>query len=215
MELGLIAKYAKVIGGIVLACVIAGLIAVAFGRTYEHGYKVAQAIGEKNLADYKASVGQASAKAAGDAFARYADGVGRGQAAAFGFLATRAVDNSNATALKEQIDGVSKPHVSPVSQQRSGKGAPSPGDAPAYRCEFSAGFVRLWNAAAGIPDDSAGALQGRPGPGNAAHASPADATADSGVSPADLLDWFVDYANRARGIERQLISVGGLQTAQQ
>lgn len=214
MELGLIAKYAKVIGCIVLACVIAGLIAVAFGKTYEHGYKVAQAIGEKNLADYKVSIEQGSAKAASDAFGRYASGIARGQAAAFGFLATREADNSIATAFKEQIDGVSQLHVSPAPQ-RMGKIASPSGDAPVYRCVFSTGFVRLWNAAAGIPDDSAGALQGRSDSGNAAQSSPADATADSGVSQADLLDWFVDYANRTRGIERQLSSVGGLQTAQQ
>ncbi|PVX80038.1 hypothetical protein [Paraburkholderia unamae] len=201
----MISKYAKLVAGIVLAV----LLAFAFAKTYEHGYSVAQAIGEKNLADFKASSQQASASAASDAFGRYAADVTRGQAAEAGFLNDQSNGAVRATAIKEQIDDVTQPRVAQVPH--SGTALVAAPAATAYDCAFSRGFVRLWNAAAGIADDSDAALQAGTHSSNAPGRSATDATVDSGVSQADILDWFVDYANRAHNTEDKLKAIRNLQ----
>ncbi|CAB3764168.1 hypothetical protein [Paraburkholderia humisilvae] len=206
--MAMISKYAKIIAGIVIAV----LLAFAFAKTYEHGYSVAQSIGDKNLSDYKASIQQASASAASDAFGKYAADVTRGQAAESGFLNVQSAAITESVALKEHIDDVTQPHV--AAPQRAVNVQSAPTITPVYSCVFSLGFVRLWNAAAGIADDSDRALQGGTGPGTAADGPDADATTDSGVSQADILDWFVDYANRAHGTEDKLKGVRAALPAQ-
>ncbi|WP_175992325.1 hypothetical protein [Burkholderia vietnamiensis] len=212
MELSLIVKYAKALAGIAVAVVIAGLVALAFEKTYAHGYNVAKALGDKSLSDYKASISQASTQAASDAFGRYAADVTRGQAAESGFINVQTASAGQVTALKEQIDGVTQPPVRPAhpATVQSVKTA-----TPVYSCVFSRGFVRLWNAAAGIADDSDRALQAGTGTGAAADGPSTDATTDSGVSQADILDWFVDYANRTHGTENKLKGVRAALPAQQ
>jgi len=192
------------------AIVIAIVVAFAFTKTYDFGYHNAQVIGEKNLSNYKASIQQASASAANDAFGRYAANVALGQAAESGFLNDQTNGATRATALKEQIDDVSQPRIAPVP--RTGSGVVAAPAATAYDCVFSRGFVRLWNAAAGIADDSDAALQAGTDSGSAAGRSGADAAVDSGVSQADVLDWFVDYANRAHGTEDKLKAIRSLQS---
>lgn len=191
------------------AIVIAIVVAIAFTKTYDFGYHNAQVIGEKNLSDYKDSIQQASASAATDAFGRYASDVARGQAAESGFLNDQTSGAARASVLKEQIDDVSQPRVAQVSHTVSDH--PIAPDSPVYQCVFTRGFVRLWNAAAGIADDSDAALQAGTDPGNAAGRPASDATVDSGVSQADVIDWFVDYANRAHGTEDKLRAIRNLQ----
>jgi hypothetical protein len=206
--MALISKYAKLLAGIVVAV----LLAFAFAKTYEHGYSVAQSIGDKNLSDYKAKIAQASASAASDAFGRYATDVTRGQSAESGFLSSQTTAFTQTTALKEQIDNVTPP---PIIRAARATAQSAETVAPVYSCVFSRGFVRLWNAAAGIADDSDRALQGSTAPGSSADGSGSDATTDSGVSQADILDWFVDYANRAHGTENKLKGVRAALPAQQ
>lgn len=192
------------------AIVIAIVVAFAFTKTYDFGYHNAQVVGEKNLSDYKASIQQASASAANDAFGRYAANVALGQAAESGFLNDQTNGAAHTTAFKEQIDDVSQPRFAPIP--RTSPGVVAAPAATAHECVFSRGFVRLWNAAAGIADDSDAALQASAHPGNAAGRPDADATADSGVSQADILDWFVDYANRDHGTEDKLKAIRTLQS---
>lgn len=206
-------KYVRIIGEIVAAAILTALVALAFGKTYEHGYHVAEVIGETKLANYKASIAQGSAQAASDAFGRYANDIARGQAAEAGYLASRESGNTTATALKEQIDHVSQPYVPPAAKRAAAHAEVA--EAPVDRCVFSTGFVRLWNAAAGIADDSAGALQDGTATGSASNGSAADAATDSRVSQADVLDWFVDYANRTRGLEDELKGVRAAWPGQQ
>ncbi|HZZ04624.1 hypothetical protein [Paraburkholderia sp.] len=212
MELALIVKYAKLIAGIAVAVVIAGLVALAFEKTYTHGYNVAKAAGDASLSGYKALVAQGDAKAASDAFGRYATDVKRGQVAEAGFINVQTASAGQAEAIKEQIDGVTQPHTQPASLVASQSSSTV---TPVYSCVFSRGFVRLWNAAAGIADDSDRALQGASGTGAASDRSSSDATTDSGVSQADILDWFVDYANRAHGTENKLKGVRAALPSQQ
>ncbi|WP_082725358.1 hypothetical protein, partial [Burkholderia sp. RF4-BP95] len=136
-----ISKCAKVLASIVVAT----LVAFAFTRTYQHGYSVAAARGDKALADYRASVEHASASAASDAFGRYAADVARASAAESGYLVVQSAATQTTAALKERIDHVTQPRRSP----------PVPGAknyAPVVGCVFSRGFVRVWNHAAGIAD---------------------------------------------------------------
>jgi hypothetical protein len=204
-----ISKYAKIIAGVVAAV----LLAFAFAKTYEHGYTVAQAIGDRNLSDYKASIQQASASAASDAFGKYATDVTRGQAAESGFLNVQSAADTQAVTLKEHIEDVSQPYI--PAPQRAVSVQSDATVTPVYSCVFSRGFVRLWNAAAGIADDSDRALQGGTDSSAAADGSGSDATTDSGVSQADIIDWFVDYANRAHGTENKIKGVRAAVPTQQ
>ncbi|AOJ06378.1 hypothetical protein [Burkholderia mayonis] len=69
------------------------------------------------------------------------------------------------------------------------------------RCVFTAGFVGVWNAAAGL--DAARLSDADPAAGAAAPADPAD-DIDSGVREDDLLANHIDNARRGRDIEAQL-----------
>jgi hypothetical protein len=198
---------------IAAAFALAALIGIAFWKTYDAGYDKAAAIGATNLANYKATIAQASAKAASVAFGRYAADVTRAQAAESGFLNIRRTDDNRAEALKEQIDAVSQPYVPAPPQLHNVQSAATV--TPLYSCRFSIGFVRLWNAAAGIADDSDAALQASAYPGGVTGGSSSDATTDSGVSQADILHWFIDYANRAHGTENKLKAIRDLQPASQ
>ncbi|RQY36514.1 hypothetical protein [Burkholderia stagnalis] len=191
-----ISRYAKLIAGIV----IAALLAFAFAKTYQHGYSVAAARGDKALADYRASVEHTSASAASDAFGRYAADVTRASAAESGYLTDQTAVMQTATALKERIDHVAQPLRSP----------PTPGqrnDVPVIGCVFSRGFVRMWNDAAGIANSGDSAVPTSTDSAAAAVGPDANAAVDSGVSQADILDWFVDYATRARNTESKLKAV--------
>ncbi|KWF84998.1 hypothetical protein WL94_20240 [Burkholderia cepacia] len=189
-----LSKYAK----LAVALVVVALIAYAFVWTYERGYGEATAAGDKALSNYKAQQQADAAKAASDAFGKYADNVLRGQNAESAFLKSQAGSASETKALKEQIDVVTKPQIVVRTVE-------SP--APAEPCLFTRGFVRLWNAAAGIADDDHSALQASAGPGSPTYGAGTDAATCSGVSPADILDWFVDYANRTRTLEDKLRGV--------
>ncbi|MBR8084706.1 hypothetical protein KDX23_18380 [Burkholderia vietnamiensis] len=191
-----ISKCAKVLAGIVIAT----LVAFAFAKTYQHGYSVAAARGDKALADYRASVEHASASAASDTFGRYAADVARASAAESGYLTDQSAAIQTTAALKERIDHVTQPYRRP----------PVPGpnnDAPVLGCVFSRGFVRVWNNAAGIADAGDSPVPASADLAAAVVGPDADAAADSGVSQADVLAWFVDYAARARDTESKLKAV--------
>lgn len=194
----MISKYAKVVAAIAAAA----LIAFAFAATYQHGYGVAEAKGNQALSDYKARQASESATAASQAFGKYADNVLRGQHAEVQFLTDQGATTAQIGTLKEHIDAVAQPHVSPPPRTSTAASVVT-----IDRCVFTRGFVSVWNAAAGIADGADGALQDRAGSGSVAGASDTDAAADSGVSQQDVLDWFVDYAAHARKTELKLKGV--------
>ncbi|AOJ67522.1 MULTISPECIES: hypothetical protein [Burkholderia] len=191
-----ICKYGKLAAGIV----IAALLASAFAKTYQHGYSVATAHGDKALADYRASVEHASTSAASDAFGKYAADVTRASAVESGYLTVQTAVAQTATALKERIDHVAQPRRStPATALQTAS--------PVVGCVFSRGFVRVWNDAAGIADAGDSAVPTSTDTASAVVGPDADAAADSGVSQADVLDWVVDYATRARNTESKLKAV--------
>ncbi|MCA8058118.1 hypothetical protein [Burkholderia cepacia] len=194
----MISKYAKVVAAIVAAA----LVAFAFAKTYQHGHDVAEAKGNQALSDYKARQATESASAASKAFGKYADNVLRGQHAEVQFLADQGKTTTQIGTLKEHIDAVAQPHISAPSASAS-----QPSVVTVNRCVFTRGFVRLWNAAAGVPDSADGALQASADSGSAAGFAGPDAAADSGVSQQDVLDWFTDYATRSRNTESKLKGV--------
>lgn len=199
-----ISKYGTLLAGIAVAM----LLQFAFAKTYQHGYSVAAARGDKELADYRASVEHTSALAASDAFGRYAADVTRASAAESGYLTVHTAVAQNTMALKERIDHVSQPHRSP----------PAPGpknDAPVAGCFFSRGFVRVWNDAAGIATAVDSAMPTSADSAVAVVGPDSDAAADSGVSQADILDWFVDYASRASDTEQKIKAVREAQPNEQ
>lgn len=201
-----ISGYLKVIGGVLIAIVIG----FAFTKTYDFGFQNAQTIGDKNLANYKASIDTATASSVSAAFADFASGVARGQATETQFIADQHADDTRAADLKEQIDHVAQPHV--TAPQRPVTAASANAADPVYRCVFSRGFVRLWNAAAGASDASDAAVPSGSDSGSAALDAGTDEAADSGVSQRDLIDWLVDFANVKHADERKLSAIAGLQS---
>jgi hypothetical protein len=189
-----------------IAIVAALAIAFACVQIYDFGFRNAQVIGQNNLDAYKAQINSAAASSVSAAFADYASGVGRGQAAESQFFTDQSAADAHAHSLKEQIDVVAQPHV---VAPRAASGQPDAVQ-PVRECIFSRGFVRLWNAAAGITDDSDGALQAGSDSGSAGNGPGTDAATDSGVSQRDVIDWFVDYANRAHGTEDKLKAIRNL-----
>ncbi|MEX3688876.1 hypothetical protein AB3X91_30715 [Paraburkholderia sp. BR14263] len=184
-------------------------MAMVLAKTYDFGFRNAQAIGDRNLADFKQQQNSAAASSVRAAFADYASGVARGQAAETKFFIDQQADDTHAAALKEHIDEVAQPYIaaSPVAHTAQSDSS----GIPVYRCVFSRGFVRLWNAAAGVSDVSGDALQAGSHPGVPALGTGADEAADSGVSQRDIIDWLVDYANVKRTDEAKLSAIRKLQ----
>lgn len=95
-----------------------------------------------------------------------------------------------------ESDELKRRIASVTSQYRPAPDAPLQ-DLP--RCVFTAGFVRVWNAAAGadgVPATSAAA--------GAVAPARADDALDSGVRQDDILAHHVDASRRSRDIESQL-----------
>lgn len=192
-----------------LAIAIAMLITAAAGtasiKAYQHGFEMARALGQRDLAQYQQSVSRATAKAAADAFGRYAADATRAAAVEHGYLASQRADVIKTATLKEQIDHVTKFHPQTTHSRRSVMARRHSGG-----CYFSRDFVRVWNDAAGSTSAAAAGPRASHPPGSSA----ADATVDSGVSQADLLEWFIDYAARTRLLESKLSAVRAALPAQ-
>lgn len=189
----LVKKYAT-LAWIAAALIVCAAAAIA---CYQHGYSVAKAKGDLALETLRRQEAQASVSALSGTFQSYVSNVARGQQAEQKFALAVATAGAQKSALKGGIDAVTQPQTYPQSTS---------GDRVIYRCVFSDGFVRLWNAAAGLDADSGG-LPSPAAVAGAGNASNTGSSADSGVSQADLIDWFVDYSNRARVVESQLKSV--------
>lgn len=194
----MISSYVKAIAAILVLVALAATAAAG----YSHGYGVAKTQGDLALQTLKARQQKAEADAARQADDAYTTQVNKGDAAEQQLIENQRLLTRQATAAKEQIDVVTRtyrksPDVAPVAVPE---------------CVFTRGFIRLWNAAAGANDGS-GALQASGATATSDATADSTAALDSGVSQADLLDWFLDYANRGRSIETQLNQVLDLQPA--
>lgn len=187
----MIGEYAKALA------VIGVAVAIAFAGAagYEHGYRVAKMRGDLALSQFREAQEEAEANAERRADQRYATEVERSNQAAQELIVAQQQIDHLSTLAKGKIDAVTQTYrPTPNSELR-----------PVPQCVFTRGFVRMWNAVAAtagtdpLPDSLA--------TGGADAATGADDTLDSGVSQADLLDWFTDYAARNRRIEVQLNKV--------
>lgn len=192
-----------------LGIIVALAIAFACVKIYDFGFNNAEVIGQKNLDAYKAQLNSAAASSVSAAFADYASGVAHGQAAETQFFVDQKTADSRAAEMKGEIDHVAQPHL--TVPPREVAAASESTAAPVGRCVFSWGFVRLWNAAAGVADVPDAVLQASANSGGAALGAGADETADSGVSQRDILDWLVDFANVKRADESKLKAIRSLQ----
>lgn len=189
--------YAKWLATLAVLVAVAGLIGLALHRVYQRGYTTAEAIGQPNLSDYQRRQAEAAAQAASAAFGRYAGQVAHNTGIEAGFLGQQSKQAAKVGILKGNIDAATRP---PRTER------PQTTDAAVDRCEFSADFVRLWNAAA---ESGAGdrAVPASTSASSATGAAGTDAATCSGVSQADVLDWFIDYTARSHSIEHQLNAV--------
>jgi len=174
-----------------------GSVTLAYNRGYAHGFDTAKTQGDLALHTFQLAQARATAAATQAANDQYAAEVTRANQAEQALLTTRTQLAQQQHRAQEQIDAVTQTYRISLTT------APS----PLPRCVFTRGFVRLWNDRAAASADGAGALPTSNATADAhAATDPADAL-DSGLSQADLLDWFSDYAERTRSIEAQLNAV--------
>ncbi|WP_051229405.1 hypothetical protein [Paludibacterium yongneupense] len=186
----------KIIAALVSVGLLAGAAFLAYEHGYRHGFSVAQTQGDDTLSHFKLAQAQATSAALKTANDQYAASVSRANQAEQSLLDARAQLASQSQHAKEQIDAVTQTY-------RTAPDAPS---RALPQCVFTRGFVRLWNqragAAAGDRSEPSGAATT-----DAVATTNAPDALDSGVSQADILDWFIDYTARNRSIESQLNQV--------
>ncbi|MGL5632421.1 MAG: hypothetical protein ACRDD3_08650 [Azovibrio sp.] len=183
------------LNALLLALALVAISAVVGGAAgFALGYRSAQAEGEAALAQVQRDYAQADARAADAARLKLIAEVERGNT-----LARALADAKTSHALEKQsllrrISDVTSVYI------------PAAGDPPLPlpRTVFTAGFLREYNTAIGLPL----AYPGAPASGTG---SPADAPAgldawllDSGLSQADILAHIADYGERCRNLESQV-----------
>ncbi|MDD0973822.1 lysis protein [Pseudomonas fontis] len=182
-----------------VACVLSAAAGGSIG--YGLGFRQAQALGDTKLENLKArnaEQAEANAKQSQDQLLAQ---VIRANAADALLVQAKAQHQTELQQLQERI-----PHV--TTQYR-----PAPGAAtqPIPHCVFTAGWLRDYNAALGVPTTTQGAT-----------ANPAQATSEaapgtdaelleSGVTPADILAHAQDYGVWARNNVAQLNALLDLQ----
>ncbi|WP_433886081.1 lysis protein [Pseudomonas vranovensis] len=181
------------------ACVLSAAAAGSFG--YGLGFRHAQALGDTALGDLKTKNAEQSATNAKQSQEQLLAQVIRANASDALLIQLQAQHQTELQQLQERI-----PHV--TTQYR-----PAPGAAtqPIPRCVFTAGWLRDYNAALGVPAATHGTT--------ASHAQTTPSAApgtdaellESGVTPADILAHAQDYGLWARNNLAQLNALLDLQ----
>jgi len=177
---------------IVFACLVSAIAGGVAAATLAFQY--AKSLGDADLADLKSQQANKAATAANESRLLLLQQVARANEAEALLYATIDQHAEEKRQLQERIPHVSTHYI------------PAPGAAakPVPRCVFTAGWVRDFNAALGVP-----------APRTAAAASAAEKTAwpapgsdaellESGVTPADILAHAQDYGLWARANLAQL-----------
>lgn len=187
-----------------LAWFLAGcLLSAAAGGSvgYGLGFRQAEALGERNLGALKTLNAEQSEANAKQSQGQLLAQVIRANAADALLIQIRAQHQTELQQLQGRI-----PHV--TTQYR-----PAPGAAPQPipRCVFTAGWLRDYNAALGVPtpteSTTAGHAQAATGTTSGADAE----LLESGVTPADILAHAQDYGVWARNNLAQLNALLDLQ----
>lgn len=183
------------LNALLAALVLAGVTGlVAGGAGYALGHRVAKADGDAALATLRKDNADAAAKAADDARLRLIAEVERNNRLAQALADEKAAHAQEKQSLLRRIANVTTVYV------------PAPGLAPQPlpRAVFTAGFVREYNTAIGLPAAGTGAATAGVG-GTAEAAQAPDAwLRDSGLSQADILAHIADYGERCRNLESQV-----------
>ena len=172
------------------ALLLLGVVCIVGGALYNKGYVAGEAIGEAAVsalktkhAEEKRRDADAYGKALADTLDKYKAEVARGNALAGAMIEEREQHAREAETLERRIAAV------------AGGGTHT----------FSREFVCMLNAAAGVHDAAVpGALctGGADAAGTACAAfGPGLLEQFDGVSEADLLAWFIKYADRCRSLE--------------
>jgi hypothetical protein len=168
----------------------------AMGIGYHAGYRTAKTQGDLALSQYQHTQQAALAQAQQQASQAFTGQLDQNYSAEQRFLnATHALSFDQ---QQEHLDA----RFSTIKSIRLSR----PSRNAVYRCVFSRRFVRLWNAASGV-HTGIHSMQASGTTAITAATSRTTDALDSGVSQADLLAWFIDYAHRARKIEAQLNAV--------
>ena len=167
---------------------------MAGGAGYALGHRVAKADGDAALATLRKDNAEAAAKAADDARLRLIAEVELNNRLAQELANEKAAHAQEKQSLLRRIANVTTVYV------------PAPGLAPRPlpRAVFTAGFVREYNTAIGLPAADTGTAAA--GAGGTAEAGQAPDTwlRDSGLSQADILAHVADYGERCRNLEAQV-----------
>ncbi|WP_207848904.1 MULTISPECIES: lysis protein [unclassified Pseudomonas] len=184
---------------IVFACLVSAVAGGAAAAGFAYSY--AKALGDTSLANLKTQLAEKATAAANESRVLLLQQVTRANETEALLSATIAQHAEEKRQLQERIPHVSTQYI------------PAPGAAvkPVPRCVFTAGWVRDFNAALGVP-----------APRTAAAASAAEKAAwpaagsdaellESGVTPSDILAHAQDYGLWARSNLAQLNGLLDLQ----
>ena len=165
---------------------------VAGGGGYSLGHRSAKADGDAALAKLQRDHAVAAAKAADEARLRLVAEVERNNRLAQALADEKVTHAQEKQSLLRRIANVTTVYV------------PAPGLAPRPlpRAVFTAGFMREYNTAIGLPTAGTAAA----GVGGTAKAGQAPDTwlLDSGLSQADILAHIADYGERCRNLDAQV-----------
>ncbi len=183
------------LNALLAALVLAGVTGlVAGGAGYALGHRVAKADGDAALSTLQKDYAEAAAKAADDARLRLVAEVKLNNRLAQELADEKAAHAQEKQSLLRRIANVTTVYV------------PAPGLAPRPlpRAVFTAGFVREYNAAIGLPAAGTGAATAGAGGTPEAAQAPDAWLRDSGLSQADILAHVADYGERCRNVEAQV-----------
>ena len=183
------------LNALLAAMALAAAAALVAGITgYSIGHGSAKAEGDAALAKLQRDHAVAVAKVADEARLRLVAEVERNNRLAQALADERATHAQEKQSLLRRIANVTTIYV------------PAPGLAPRPlpRAVFTAGFVREYNVAIGLPAADTGTAAA--GVGGTAKAGQAPDTwlLDSGLSQADILAHIADYGERCRNLDAQV-----------
>ena len=183
------------LNALLAALALAAAAALAAGITgHSIGHGSAKADGDAALAKLQRDHAVAVAKVADEARLRLVAEVEHNNRLAQALADEKAAHAQEKQTLLRRITNVTTVYV------------PAPGLAPRPlpRTVFTAGFMREYNAAIGLPAPAAGTAA--PGLGGAAETGEASDAwlRDSGLTQADILAHVADYGERCRNLESQV-----------
>ncbi len=183
------------LNALLAAVALAAAAALVAGITgYSIGHGSAKAEGDAALAKLQRDHAVAVAKVADEARLRLIAEVEHNNRLAQELADEKATHAQEKQSLLRRIANVTTVYV------------PAPGLAPRPlpRAVFTAGFVREYNAAIGLPAADTGAATAGVGGTAEAGQSPDTWLRDSGLSQADILAHIADYGERCRNLDAQV-----------